>query len=112
MGVRLPIDVDNLKGFAKSQKMIHHSDLKIIIGPTLSLEKALKLATKAIALSASDPMGQAMVIDTEAEVLWKLGRINEAIESIEKAIKIKPEDNYYQSQKEKFQNSLNIQPEA
>ena len=44
MGVRLPIDVDNLKGFAKSQKMIHHSDLKIIIGPTLSLQKALKKA--------------------------------------------------------------------
>ncbi len=78
----------------------------------IDLEKALKLATKAIELSASDPIGQAMVIDTEAELLWKLGRINEAIESIEKAIKIKPEDNYYQSQKEKFQNSLNIQPEA
>ncbi len=42
MGVRLPIDVDNLKGFAKSQKTIHHSDLKTIMESAISLESTLK----------------------------------------------------------------------
>ena len=45
------------------------------------------------------------VLDTKAEVLWKLGNIKEAITIIEKAISLDPSSEYYKSQKEKFLNS-------
>ena len=44
-------------------------------------------------------------IDTEAEVLWKLNRFDEAIEAIEKAIIIDPDNQYFIDQKTKFLNS-------
>lgn len=70
----------------------------------MNLESALELARKAVKLSASDSLGQAMIIDTEAEILWKLGRIDEAIETIDRSIQINPNDTYYQDQKKKFQS--------
>ncbi len=46
-----------------------------------------------------------MALDTKAEILWKLDRIDEAIEAIEQAIAIDPDYKYYQDQKLKFKNS-------
>ena len=53
-------------------------------------------------LSADDPNSQANIIDTEAEVLWKLKRFDAAIEAIERAIIIDGENQYFKDQKEKF----------
>ena len=46
-----------------------------------------------------------MALDTKAEILWKLDRIDEAIETIDQAIKIDPDNQYYKDQKLKFKNS-------
>ena len=67
-----------------------------------SLENALEKARKAVVLTADDPNRQAGIIDTEAEVLWKMGRFDEAIEAIERALSIEPENQYFKDQKEKF----------
>jgi len=45
-------------------------------------------------------------MDTEAEVLWKLGKYGKAINVIDKCILLQPEDDYYQTQKEKFRSAL------
>jgi len=57
---------------------------------------------RAVELSADNPNGQANIIDTEAEVLWKLKRFDAAIDAIEKAIVIDGENQYFKDQKEKF----------
>ena len=57
---------------------------------------------EAVVLTADDPNRQAGIIDTEAEVLWKMGRFDEAIEAIERALAIDPKSQYYKNQKEKF----------
>ena len=68
----------------------------------LNLEDALKKAQKAVELSADNPSSQANIIDTEAEVLWKLKRFDAAIATIERAIIIDGENQYFKDQKEKF----------
>ena len=77
-----------------------------------NLEDALEKARKAVAITISDPKQQSNIIDTEAEVLWKLKRFDEAIQTIEKAILIDPENQYFKDQKEKFLESkrLDSQP--
>ncbi len=70
-----------------------------------NLEDALQKARKAVVLTADNPDRQAGIIDTEAEVLWKMKRFEEAIEAIERAITIDPDNQYYQDQKEKFLES-------
>ncbi len=67
-----------------------------------NLEDALIKARIAVELSADDVDRQAGIIDTEAEVLWKLKKYDEAIEVIDKAILIDPENQYFRDQKEKF----------
>ena len=67
-----------------------------------NLEDALLKARRAVVLTADDPNQQAGIIDTEAEVLWKLKKYDEAIETIERAISIEPENQYFRDQKEKF----------
>ena len=67
-----------------------------------NLEDALEKVKKAVILSAANPSSQANIIDTEAEVLWKLKRFDAAIEAIERAIKIDGENQYFKDQKEKF----------
>ena len=69
------------------------------------LDEALVKGRHAVSLLADKPDTQANIIDTEAEVLWKLGRIDEAVEAIEKAIKISPDYQYFQDQKTKFLES-------
>ena len=67
-----------------------------------NLEDALLKARKAVLLSWDNPDRQAGIIDTEAEVLWKLKRYDEAIEAIDKAIAIVPDNKYFRDQREKF----------
>ena len=67
-----------------------------------NLEDALEKVRKAVVITADDPDRQAGIIDTEAEVLWKMNRYNEAIEAIERSISIDPENQYFKDQKEKF----------
>ncbi len=68
----------------------------------VNLEDALVKAKQAVELSANNPNSQANIIDTEAEVLWKLKRFDAAIDAIEKAISIDPKNDYFKDQKEKF----------
>ena len=68
----------------------------------LNLLDALEKVQKAVVLSANDPGSQANIIDTEAEVLWKLKRFDEAIKAIKRSIAIDPENQYFRDQKEKF----------
>ena len=68
----------------------------------INLEDALVKAKRAVELSADNLNGQANIIDTEAEVLWKLKRFDEAIKAIKRSIVIDPENQYFKDQKEKF----------
>ena len=72
----------------------------------INLDDALEKTQFAVQLSNENPESQANIIDTKAEILWKLGRIGEAIETIEKAIQINPDKEYFVNQKNKFKNSL------
>ena len=72
----------------------------------INLTDALFRVQKAIMLTNNNS-SQANIIDTEAEVLWKLKRYDEAINSIDRAIKIEPENKYFSDQKEKFIKSKN-----
>ncbi len=70
----------------------------------LNLPDALTKAKQAVAMvKDSDPQSQAQVMDTEAEVLWKLGKNDEAVKVANQCIQLQPDDNYYQKQLAKFQ---------
>lgn len=62
------------------------------------LDSAAEAARKAVELSKEDPQ----VLDTLAEVYYKMGKKQLAVETIEKAIAKEPEDEYYKDQKAKF----------
>lgn len=64
----------------------------------IALEKAAAAAQKAVELSESDPG----ILDTLAEVYFKMGKKELAVATIEKAIAAKPDDTYFQDQKKKF----------
>jgi len=68
----------------------------------VNLEDALVKIRKAVVITGNDPNTQANIIDTESEVLWKMNRFNDAIEAIERAISIEPDNQYFRDQKEKF----------
>jgi len=53
-------------------------------------------------LAEDDSSSLAGYMDTEAEVLWKMGNVDEAIEVIEKCIALQPDDKYFKDQKAKF----------
>ncbi|MBT3228342.1 MAG: hypothetical protein HOD43_12425 [Candidatus Marinimicrobia bacterium] len=71
----------------------------------LNLENALERINQGIALLAEDEgaRDKAQIMDTKGEVLWKLGRIDEAVAVMDECIVLQPEDSYYQEQKTKFQ---------
>jgi tetratricopeptide (TPR) repeat protein len=71
----------------------------------LNLEDALAKARYAVELTVTDKDFQAGILDTEAEVLWKLGRFNDAILTIEKSLRIDPSSVYFMDQKIKFVNA-------
>ncbi len=64
----------------------------------IALPKALEAAKKAAALSNDDPG----VLDTLAEVYFKMGDKKMAVATEDKAIAKEPGEKYYQEQKEKF----------
>ncbi len=68
-----------------------------------NLEDALVKIRQAVELVVDESADtKAGFIDTEAEVLWKLGRIEEAVAVINKCIELQPEDDYFKEQMEKF----------
>lgn len=68
-----------------------------------NLEDALAKAEKAVKMvQDQDAQTQAQVMDTQAEVLWKMGRTQQAVKVINQCIELQPEDEYYQKQKQKF----------
>ena len=71
----------------------------------LNLQDALKKSTQAINLTSSNPEAQANILDTKAELLWLLNRYDEAISTINIAIDINPDSDYFKEQKIKFQDS-------
>ena len=77
-----------------------------------NFKDALEKARKAVELTADDPNRQAGIIDTEAEVLWKMGRFDEAIEAIDRALSIEPENQYFKDQKEKFIETKKTTPQS
>lgn len=69
----------------------------------LNLDKALEKIRDAIKMTKSyDRETVAGYKDTEAEVLWKIGRTEEAIKVIDECIKLQPDDQYFKDQREKF----------
>ena len=70
-----------------------------------NLDLALKKINYALNIVEEDEAKIANIIDTKAEVLWKLGKIKEAIKTIEEAILLDPNNDYYLNQKEKFNNN-------
>ncbi len=71
-----------------------------------NLEDALDKSIMAIKLSSNNEE-KANIIDTKAEVLWLLNRYDDAITTINLAIEINPESDYFKGQRTKFQNSKN-----
>jgi thiol:disulfide interchange protein DsbD len=70
----------------------------------LYLEDALKKNTYALDILPEDydQHQRARIIDTQAELLWILGRKEEALEAIERSLKLWPERKYFHEQKQKF----------
>ncbi len=70
----------------------------------LNLDNALERVNQAIAMFTDKDAARdkAQIMDTKGEVLWKLGRIDEAVAVMDECIKLQPEDNYYKEQKAKF----------
>ena len=60
----------------------------------------------ALSIIGQNEKGIANIIDTKAEILWKMGKTSEAIEVINEAILYDPTNTYYQEQKNKFIQSL------
>jgi len=70
-----------------------------------NLDLALKKVNHALNIIDNDAVGIANIIDTKAEVLWKMGKIDEAIKTIDEAILFDPKNEYYLNQKEKFKQT-------
>ena len=71
-----------------------------------NLEDALDKSIMAIKLSSNDEE-KANIIDTKAEILWLLNRYDDAITTINLAIDINPDSDYFKGQRTKFKNSKN-----
>ena len=70
-----------------------------------NLDDALIKADEALILIDNTIPQYPNILDTKAEVLWKLGNIEEAVKIIQEAIDIDPSSEYYKAQREKFLNS-------
>ena len=72
---------------------------------TDEIKDALKKINHAIDLTDKNERSYPNILDTKAEVLWRMDLFDEAIKIIEEAILIDPESEYYKDQRLKFQNS-------
>ncbi|MBI45556.1 MAG: hypothetical protein CMG66_05270 [Candidatus Marinimicrobia bacterium] len=70
-----------------------------------NLKDALNKINMALLILTTEDTGYANILDTKAEILWKMGNIKDAVLIIEEALRINPNSEYYQSQKEKFLQS-------
>jgi len=70
-----------------------------------NLDDALDKVDLSLSLIDENNQMYPMILDTKAEVLWKLDKTDKAIEVIDKAILLDSESQYYKAQKEKFLNS-------
>ena len=70
-----------------------------------NLEDALYKIDMALILIGEEHQAYANILDTKAEVLWKIGDIKDAVLTIDKALTIDSDSEYYKSQKEKFLTS-------
>lgn len=74
-----------------------------------NLEDALVKIRQAVLLVAEEPAeNRTQVMDTEAEVLWKLGRTEEALSVIDKCIELLPDNEYLLGQRAKFLGEVAI----
>ncbi len=62
------------------------------------LEESLKAAERAVSLKPDAPY----ILDTLAEVQFRLGMVEEAVSTIKKAIELDPESQYYKEQLNRF----------
>ena len=69
-----------------------------------NLEDALQKINLGIGLLDTSNSSYPYLLDTKAEVLWKLNRIEEAIKIITIAMQMDPDNEYYKNQKYKFSN--------
>ncbi len=67
----------------------------------MHLQEALQAAERAVALKPDE----AYIVDTLAEVYFRLGEIEQAITTGEKAARLDPESSYYQEQLARFRAS-------
>jgi tetratricopeptide (TPR) repeat protein len=73
-----------------------------------NLEDALERTRLGISLvPEDDPDFLPGIMDTEAEILWKLGRTEEAVQVIDKCIELDSEDEYFKEQRAKFLSTGN-----
>jgi len=70
-----------------------------------NLDDALDKINVSLSLINQGDQAYPMVLDTKAEILWKLEKTSEAIQVIDQAILMDQENQYYKAQKEKFLNS-------
>lgn len=77
-----------------------------------NLDDALKKIDMGIKLLAdsADSTARAQTMDTKAEVLWKLGRTEDAVKVMDACIALQPNDEYYPKQKAKFLSKDDAQP--
>jgi uncharacterized Ntn-hydrolase superfamily protein len=67
----------------------------------LYLEESLEAARRAMQLEPEDTD----ILDTLAEVLYRLGRTDEALATIERALSLEPEDDYLKGQRDRFRGA-------
>ena len=70
-----------------------------------NLDDALAKIKKGITMlpATADSTSKAQLMDTEGEILWKLGKTDEAVKIADQCIQLQPNDDYYTKQKTKFQ---------
>ena len=71
-----------------------------------NLQNALEKVNIALELLDNSDSQYANILDTKAEILWKMGDSQEAILIINQALKLNPQNIYYNEQKSKFLNSI------
>ncbi len=72
----------------------------------LNLEDALEKIALAVELAGTDDgANRAELLDTQAEVLWKLGRNDQAIEIMNTCLELVPDSQYFMDQKAKFESA-------
>ena len=72
-----------------------------------NLNEALSKIDKGLGLINDSNNSLPYLLDTKAEILWKLNENEKAVEIINRAILLDTETKYYQEQKEKFLNIIN-----